>query len=193
MPSDLKMTVVSGADLAQLFERAPEKARGILRTTMNAGMILLQSAMARNVRQTFRQRSGALADIAIEPIAESGGELTGRVGSTLEYAEIQEKGGEIRAKNVRNLTIPLEPFMTGRGVARGSAHDVIANPSSFGYDGTFFSKGVLYGRHGNATTEPLFALKPSVTLQARPYAQPAIDEIKPEYAASVTSALEALL
>ena len=49
-----------------------------------------------------------------------------RVGSTMEYA-IQERGGTITAKNVRNRTIPLSPIHDGRAVARGTARDVIAS------------------------------------------------------------------
>ncbi|HVB79927.1 MAG TPA: hypothetical protein VNE82_08260, partial [Candidatus Binataceae bacterium] len=61
-----------------------------------------------------------------------------------------------------------------------------------GYDGTFFSKGVLFGKKGDQV-DPLFALKPSVTLPARPYAQPALDEVGPVFEQRLESALEALL
>ena len=118
-----------------------------MRHEVGAAQLLLEASMKRNIKGAFRQHTGDFVrSITSEPIAESGNEISGRTGSNLEYAEIQEKGGTIHAKNVRFLTIPLEAFMTGQGVARGTARDVIAHPEEFGYDGTFFSKGVLFGK-----------------------------------------------
>ncbi len=197
MPSDIKLTIVAGQDLAEKFERAGAEGRAAIRRELGQAQLDLAAAMKRNIRSNFRQRSGdLLRSIAIAPIEESGDTITGPVGSNLEYAEIQEEGGEIRAKNVRNLTIPLEPFMTGQGLARGTARDVIESPGEYGYDGTFFSRGVLMGRRGSgadAETEPLFALRPSVMLPARPYAEPAIEEVKPQFESAMRAALEALL
>jgi hypothetical protein len=114
-----------------------------------------------------------------------------RVGSPLEYARVQEYGGTIRAKNVRNLTIPLSPLMTGRGAARGAARDVISNPSAFGYRGTFFSAQILFGKREDGSAEPLFKLQPSVTLPAPPYAEPALDQVAPQVESSIARAMEA--
>lgn len=194
--ADLELKIVAGKDLADKLSGAASKARGVMRHELQRGQSKLNLAMRRNIRKTFRRHRGGLENIVSEPIDESGDTVSARVGSSLAYAEIQERGGEIHAKNVKNLTIPLEAFMTGRGYARGTARDVIGSPGEYGYDGTFFSKGVLFGKRGkgeDAEVEPLFSLRPSVTLPARPYAQPAIDEVAPEIEASMHSALEALL
>ncbi len=191
--SDLTIRVVEGAELAERFKAAGAQVRPIMRHEVVAAQFMLERAMKRNVKDTFRQRTGDFArSISSEPLLESGEEISGRTGSNLEYAEIQEEGGEIHAKNVRNLTIPLEAFMTGQGVARGSARDLIANPEEFGYDGTFFSEGILFGKSGDQA-EPLFVLKPSVTLPARPWAQPAADEVQPKFESAMRTALEALI
>lgn len=91
------------------------------------------------------------------------------------YARVQELGGTITAKNGGYLTIPLEAALTGAGVARFSAHEVIANPQAFGFDGTFFAKHVLFGKQGD-TIVPLFALKTSVTLKPAGYLSSSFDE-----------------
>ena len=191
--ADLTLSVVAGDDLAERFTESAGAARMEMRHQLLDAMLKTETAMKRNIRTTLRRRSGALEEsISHEALEETSAGLSGRVGSNMEYAEIQERGGEIHAKNAKNLTIPLEAFMTGRGIAKGSARDLIASPGDYGYDGTFFSRGVLLGKRGDEV-EPLFVLKPSVTLPARPYAQPALDEIAPEFEASMRSALEALL
>ncbi len=190
---DIEIKVVSGAELAEKLRASASAVHGALRHEVAAAQLKVAAAMKRNIKQSFRQRTGDFSrSIVSEPLLDSGNEISGRTGSNLEYAEIQEKGGTIHAKNVRNLTIPLDAFMTGQGVARGTARDVIADPQAYGYDGTFFSKGVLFGKQGEEA-EPLFALKPSVTLPARPWAQPAADEVAPEFEAGSHSAIEALL
>ncbi len=191
---NLELKIVAGADLAEKFDKAA--GTGVHQAILHAvrgAQLDLANAMKRNIRAKFRQRSGDFArSIVSEPIEDRGAQVSGRTGSNLEYAQIQERGGEIRAKNVRNLTIPLEAFMTGRGLARGAAHSVIASPGNYGFDGTFFSHHILFGKRGEEAV-PLFALKPSVTLPARPWAQPALDEIKPSFEAAMRSALQALL
>ena len=193
MAADFTISVVAGKELADKFEQGGSAARATIRRELRSAQFALASAMKRNARSVLRQRSGDLVrSIVPGEIEESGAEITGPVGSNLEYAHIQKEGGTIAAKNVRNLTIPLAAFLTPQGIARGSARDVIAAPGDYGYDGTFFSRGVLMGRRGE-DVEPLFALRPSVTLPARPYAAPAMEEIKPQFEASLSSALEALL
>jgi hypothetical protein len=85
------------------------------------------------------------------------------------YVRIQEEGGTIVPVRAKNLAIPLPAMQTGKGVARGTAREVISNPQAFGFWGTFTAKHVIFGRtrnHDEAPT-PLFALKSSVTLPAR--------------------------
>ncbi len=191
--ADIQVRVVEGADLAERFRAAGASVHQVMRHEVASAQLHLDRAMKRNIKKSFRQRTGDFSrSITSEPIVESGNEISGRTGSNLEYAEIQEKGGTIHAKNVRNLTIPLEAFMTGAGVARGTARDVISHPADYGYDGTFFSKGVLFGKIGDEA-EPLFALKPSVTLPSRPWAQPAADEVQPQFQSAMRAALEALI
>lgn len=192
----MELKIVTGHDLAVRFRSAGSKALAVVRQVHGQALLDLAAAMRRNVKRTFRQRTGKLADIVIEEPTESGGEIIGRAGSPLEYAEIQEEGGDIHAKNVGHLTIPLSAFETGRGVARGTARDVIGAPEAFGYDRTEFAGNLLFGVRGSGEDEerePLFALVESVHLDPKPWAEPALKKIKPKYKKALASALEALL
>jgi len=103
-------------------------------------------------------------------------------------------GGEIHAKNVAHLTIPLEAIKTGRGLARGRARDIISSPGSYGYAGTFSMQGIIFGKRGkDEPPEPLFLLRESVTLPPRPYAEPAAEQVRPEVESSVRRAMASLL
>lgn len=107
-------------------------------------------------------------------------EIVTRIGlavSKAKYARVQEEGGTIRPTGSRYLTIPIGAALTGKGVARFSARELIANPGNFGYLDTFFHRQILFGvkerrRRGEAvggygSIEPLFVLKSSVTLRPR--------------------------
>ena len=83
------------------------------------------------------------------------------------YMRAQDEGAVITPKRAANLTIPIGPAMTPKGVARFTAREVISSPRSFGYVGTFTRNGVLFGNKGNDEAPvPLFALVKRVTLRA---------------------------
>ena len=126
--------------------------------------------------EALKNRTGTLErSITVAPVEETSTTIVGAVGTNEIYARIQELGGTISAKNAANLTIPLDAALTPSGVARFSAREVIDNPSVAGMTGTFFAKSILFGKNGSAIT-PLFLLKPSVTLPARPYMSRALEE-----------------
>jgi hypothetical protein len=92
------------------------------------------------------------------------------------YAAIHEMGGVIRPKKARHLTIPLTAARTGKGVAKFSARDVIQNPGSFGYVGTFTHNKIIFGKKQDGGIEPLFALKDQVTIKAVGYLSKTVQE-----------------
>lgn len=83
------------------------------------------------------------------------------------YMRAQDKGAEITPKRAANLTIPVGPAQTAKGVARFTAREVIASPGSFGYIGTFVKNRVLFGTKGkNERPVALFILAKKVRLKA---------------------------
>lgn len=143
--------------------------------------------------QVLHVRSGNLRDnIHVLDIVETTSSVSGGVGTNTEYARIQELGGVIRAKNVANLTIPLDAVLTPAGVARYSAHDVISDPSIGGFTGTFFRNGILFGvKAGNPPTiVPLFVLRPSVALPAHPYMAEGLRVMRSDIETQIRAAIE---
>lgn len=96
---------------------------------------------------------------------------TGADAEPLKYAAIHEFGGVINAKPGGFLAIPLAGAMTGRGVSRGT-------PRSF--PNTFAKWGVIIQKQAGGELLPLFALKRSVTIPARPALLPALMRVLPE-------------
>jgi phage gpG-like protein len=193
--ADFSIRVVGGQELQIKLKQLSAEAREILRGELAATQLAYRSAVQRRMRgEVLHRRSGTLvSSVTIESIEDTGDNMVGAVGTNEEYARIHELGGTISAKNVRNLTIPLAAMLTGRGVARAAARQVIADPAAFGLTGTFFKKGVLFGKKGKDEVTPLFALKPSVTMPARPTWGPALEEVKPEFESRLTGALERVL
>lgn len=189
--AEFSITVVAGKDLPLKFKRGAADARPIMRRVMNRNLFLLAANVRGRMARLFTRRTGGLENIVIEPVLEIGPGLEGKVGSPVVYARIHEFGGDVHAKNVANLTIPLRAMMTGRGVARGSARDVISYPGSYGFDATFFRNSILFGKQSGSAT-PLFKLQPSVHIPERPSWRPALEEIQPIFEVDMRRALTGL-
>jgi hypothetical protein len=82
------------------------------------------------------------------------------------YMRAHDKGATIVPKRVGNLTIPIGEALTGKGVSRFTARQLIDNPTSYGYVGTFTHNRIIFGKKSNGNTVPLFVLKTSVRLKA---------------------------
>jgi len=108
--------------------------------------------------------------------------LTGRVGSNLEYAGMIEfgtkhlPGGVLKPRNSRFLAIPLDAAKTAAGVPR----------SPKDYIDTFVKKGpsgnlIIWGRKDLSTPDPvpLFALVTQVTIKGRGVFREARGRISP--------------
>lgn len=187
----LEATIVVGKDLPKRFKAARADARRIMRSEIGGAQLLFAQLGKANVERNFTRRTGGLEHVAINPIRETSAGFEGSAGWTVVYAQAHEKGGTIHAKNVQNLTIPLSAILTKRGVPRGTAHDVISNPGSYGFDGTFFRTHILFGKQSGKAV-PLFKLQPSVTLPAKPFAEPALKAVQPVFEAKLHSAMQAL-
>lgn len=160
-----------------------------LQQWMTGVLMHLHAAVARNIGPggLVGRRSGNLARALMELVTVTEDGVTGELWpdpAKVAYGAIQEDGGTVIPKNAKFLTIPLEAMLTGVGVARGTARQVIESPEAFGYSGTFVAKGVIFGKLGKTakgrqrtrglggeqtSVIPLFALKSSVTIPGRHY------------------------
>lgn len=157
---------------------------------MTGVLLHLHAAVNRNIGPggLVGRRTGNLARALMELVTVTDEGVTGELWpdpAKVAYGAIQEDGGTVIPRHAKFLTIPLEAMLTGLGVARGTARQVIESPQAFGYSGTFVAKGVIFGKLGQTakgnqhwrrgaggaqtTVIPLFALKSSVTIPGRHY------------------------
>jgi phage gpG-like protein len=102
--------------------------------------------------------------------------MSGATGTRVVYGAIQEEGGDIVPRRAKMLAVPLDAALTPAGVGRYRSPLRETLRSAFP-GGTFVHKGVLFGKK-TKTSQPvaLFALKPRVTIPARPFLGPAGQE-----------------
>jgi len=194
----------------------PARLQAQLRPALQKAGYAVQAAAADEMGddQIIGVRSGTLRRaLFTSDVVDTGTGLEVRVGADLgkaPYARVQEYGGTISAKNAAHLAIPLPAMLTGNGVARGLARDVIAKPQAFGYADTFTAKDVIFGTLGTTssgraktrtmrdtgeirTTVPLFALKESVELPARPYLSTGLQKSRDAITAILETAVQEAL
>ncbi len=126
------------------------------------------------------RRSGGLIRALFSKVFVANRETVLVVGADTKkaaYARILHEGGVIRPVHAQHLAIPLDAARTAKGVARMSAREFISNPESLGFDRAFVNrKGTaIMGARGDVA-EPVFALKDSVTMPARPYIRDTVFE-----------------
>jgi phage gpG-like protein len=188
----IQVTITGEAELVAKFTSLSSAARNNVRDAV----VDLQYRLQARIRELLSgevldPRTGNLrGSINADPLQDNGNEVRGTVSTDLIYAAIHEFGGTITPKTAQYLTIPLEAVLTAAGVARYSAREIIDAPSMGGFEGTFFAKGVLFGRRGRGDLTPLFALKTSVTLPARPYMRRGLQDIEGEVQERLARAIE---
>jgi phage gpG-like protein len=157
-------------------------------------------------------RSGTLRrSIVPGKVDQTSKGIVGRVliGQGIPYARIQEYGGTIKPVRAQYLAIPLEAVKTPSGVAKFGPRQA----EQFGWQ-TFIAKHIIFGKRPgessaasalskafpdiaasarSASITPLFALKKSVTLPARPYLRPAVKAKAPEIRDMIEQAIRRAL
>lgn len=121
------------------------------------------------------QRGGLRNSIAV---AKSGA-LSRRVGTNLPYGRIQEFGGTIRARGGA-MVVPIGP--KGRRLLESGVNLRSLDMWTLRRPGKAPLLVMIDAAKGSIT--PLFALVPSVTLPARPWARPALARSTPKMRAA---------
>jgi hypothetical protein len=177
-------------ELSASLTSAPDDIRARIRVTLrDLQLDLLASIKGKLEGSYLQRRSGTLSrSFQAVPLVESSTEIKAEIiSSNVDYGWIQEMGGTITPKSGTYLTVPLASMLTPRGLAKGSARDVIDNPSAFGFTGVFFGSNILFGVRSGPYTggrsrqpdmEPLFALKRSVTIPAHFYVRDSIQQLE---------------
>jgi phage gpG-like protein len=159
---------------AQISRLSGSDARKAL---MQGGMLVERRAK-QNVRKQHLIDTGDLRDsIEAEPVSDH----LVQIGTAQVYAAIHEFGGVIRPKSSKYLAIPLTSAAKGVPGPRDYPGTLRFVPGNNG--------GVLVDEAGDAQ----YALRTSVTIPARPYLRPAIDENPQEIEDVIGKALWDLL
>ena len=178
---EIRMDVEGTQRVTQRLQGVPKAVHVAALDGMRRVGLGLQRHLNGNILsgQLLKVRTGNLRRATFSRVEDTRGSVSAVLGidsRKAPYGRIHEKGGTIRPKRARHLTIPLPAALTGVGVARFTARQVITNPGSFGYTGTFVAKNVIFGKRGSDAIEPLFALKSQVTIKPVGYLAHTVDD-----------------
>lgn len=162
MADGIQVTVTGLDGLAAAFEAAQAATRGqMLVNAAMAGALPVQNAAKEKApARTSNLRRSIHSEVAAQD--ESYAEVV--VGTDVEYATIHEFGGTITPKNAKYLAIPLTD--AARAAITPLNFPGRLRPIMRG------GSGVLVDQAGEAQ----YALRKSVSIPARPYLRPALDE-----------------
>jgi phage gpG-like protein len=166
---ELTINIAGQEQVIRALDEHTERAADISPVFADFGERMVRR-ISRRISQVFEEQSGRLgASLTYQEgpdsLTISAGGSPGGGADAVRYARIQHEGGTIRPKKAKFLTIPFP----------GGPADQRVPLRASDFDDTFIAKGIIFrttsrgGRSGGEQIEPLFILKRSVTLPARPY------------------------
>lgn len=177
---------VNSTDLNRVIKGLRELDPKVQQSPVYKGMVdcsLMMEKALKNYQRfsSLKRRSGYLARSIGSVVVQEEGEIVGivgsgvRTGSRVKYADIHERGGIIRPKRAKYLTIPIGRSKTKSGIGRFSARDIMGGFTNYDETAVFKSKrgnliywGVRKLKKGRKL-EPLFVLVKQVKIPARRY------------------------
>jgi len=161
---ELTINIAGQEQIIRALDEHTERAADISPVFADFGERMVRR-ISRRISQVFEEQSGRLgASLTYQEgpdsLTISAGGSPGGGADAVRYARIQHEGGTIRPKKAKFLTIPFPGGPADRRVPLRAA--------DFEQDDTFVAKGIIF-RKLQSGIEPLFILKRSVTLPARPY------------------------
>lgn len=186
--------------LAKLRATTPEKVAAHVKKALIVSALQMEGQAKRNCRRVLQIRTGRLINSITAGVTPAPGQKAawdvnlragGRAkGADVPYAAIHEYGGVIRPKNGAYLRIPLGAAVTAAGVDR------FATPlraTGAGLFGVVKSKGGSLLLQHRPSGAPWYLLVPEVRMPARPFMRPAFNEVVPQIAGRVETALRQAL
>lgn len=171
---------VDASQVQRLFAQLPG---AVATRVVHKGIATVTKTAEREVKQALsgqvlKVRSNRYRSSVTSTVEERGGQVIGTVGTTFIGAGLHEKGGTVSApgkgilsKGRQFLTIPLPAARTGAGVPRFDAPTALKA-------GAFIPKGrSIIANSVGGRLVPLFALKRSVHIPARPIWKPVFDRM----------------
>ena len=142
------------------LEDMDDRAGDLRRPFMDFGERLVRRISKRLSGEALKERTGRLKGSLTHEETEDTLEVSAGGGpGEVDYAAIHHYGGTIRPKKKKFLTIPFP----------GGPADKPVPLRASDFNDTFVAKGIIFQKRGKDDIEPLFILKESVTIPARPY------------------------
>lgn len=169
----IDMRVTGAKEFSARLKRAGQSIEDTKKTRTERACVYLMNYIQRKKLSgnPIHRRTGMLVTGMNYNVESSGQDVIGHVGNKRVHSAIHETGGTITAKNSTFLTIPLDAAKTPAGVLRKPARQ---------WENTFVSRSakgnlIIFQKNAKGIT-PLFVLKKSVKIPARPYFRPALME-----------------
>lgn len=164
--------------MGKLKSVQPGRRSRVMFGAMKRVGIQLRNALVKNVSgKILKRRSGRLAQSIQSKVTAKGHSIGAEIGSGVRmgkrvpYADIHERGGVIRPKNAKYLTIPAKANQTATGQTRFTAPELFERFGSKMY----FSGNALILKKGTKGTV-MFYLKKKVKIPARRYLSRTLEE-----------------
>lgn len=160
-------------ELAALIRAQLKGYKQKLKEQMFRALTVLEARVVQNIRKDsgLQVRTGKLLNSIgkSKAVYEEDGVIVGELGPKgVPYAAIHEFGGTITPVKAKALTIPTSENRRADGTAKIPANQL---------ENSFIAKGMIFAKFGkgkNAQITPMFILKQSVDIPARPYMRPAL-------------------
>lgn len=143
----------------EILEGTGDRARDLRRPFEDFGERMVRKISKRLSGEALKERTGRLkGSLTHEETATTLEISAGGGPGEVDYANIHHYGGTIRPKTKQFLTIPFPGGPADRRVPMRASD----------FNDTFIAKGIIFRKKGE-DIEPLFILKKSVEIPARPY------------------------
>lgn len=167
-------------EVAEVLRAQLSTMQNRLKEQVFKALTLLEAQILQNIRKDsgLQVRSGKLLNSigkSKKVTVTGAGEITGEIGPKgVPYAAIHEFGGTIFPVKAKALTIPTEENRRADGQPKIPVDRL---------KDAFIAKGMIFqkiGKGKNAQITPMFILRSSVKIPARPYLAPALAAKKEE-------------
>jgi len=157
---ELILRIAGEEKVVASLDETSDRAENLSRPLADFGERLVRRISKRLSGPALKERTGRLKGSLTHEETGDTLEVSAGGADEVDYAAIHHYGGTIRPKKKKFLTIPFPGGPADQRVPLRAAD----------FNDTFVAKGIIFQDRGeNIRPEPLFILKKSVTIPARPY------------------------
>lgn len=157
---DVTIKIAGEERVIKVLDGIDDRARDLHDPLADFGERMIRRISKRLSGPALKERSGRLkGSLTHEETADSLEISAGGGPGEVDYAAIHQYGGVIKPKKKKFLTIPFPGGPADKRVPLRAAD----------FSDTFVAKGIIFQKRGKGKIKPLFILKKSVEIPAKPY------------------------